>query len=144
MRIEHTIDIDAPVDRVWALTTDIESWPAVTPTMTSVTRLDDGALRVTSSARVKQPGQRERVWTVTELEPGRRFAWQAKVMKATMTGTHELIPTDRGVTNHLTVDLSGPGSAVIGRLTRRQIEKAIATENEGFKRAAEQPASSAA
>jgi uncharacterized membrane protein len=144
MRIEHTTDINASVDRVWALTTDIESWPAVTPTMSSVTRLDDGALRVGSSAKVKQPGQPERVWTVTELEPGKRFAWQAKVMKATMTGTHELIATPDGVTNHLTVDLSGPGSGLIGRLSRRQIAKAIATENEGFKRAAEQPASSAA
>jgi hypothetical protein len=112
--------------------------------MSSVTRLDDGALRVGSSAKVKQPGQPERVWTVTELEPGKRFAWQAKVMKATMTGTHELIATPDGVTNHLTVDLSGPGSGLIGRLSRRQIAKAIATENEGFKRAAEQPASSAA
>jgi hypothetical protein len=109
-----------------------------------VTRLDDGAVRVASSAKVKQPGQRERVWTVTELEPGKRFAWQTKVMKATMTGIHELIPTSDGVTNHLTVDISGPGSGLLGRLTRRQIAKAIATENAGFKQAAEQPASSAA
>jgi uncharacterized membrane protein len=138
MRIEHTTDIKAPVDRVWALTEDIESWPAVTPTMTSVTRLDHGDLQVASSARVKQPGQRERVWTVTELEPGRRFAWQTKVMKATMKGTHELIPTADGVTNHLSVDLTGPGSKLIGRLTRRQIAKAIAAENAGFKRVAEQ------
>jgi len=36
--------------------------------MTSVERLDDGPITLGSRARVKQPGQRPAVWTVTELE----------------------------------------------------------------------------
>ena len=42
MDISHTLTIPAPVDTVWALTTDIERWPKVMPTVTKVDRLDDG------------------------------------------------------------------------------------------------------
>ena len=44
MRIEHTIEIDAPVKRVWELTLDVESWPQLSPTFTSVERLDAGSI----------------------------------------------------------------------------------------------------
>ena len=46
MRLEHTIDINAPIDRVWDLTLDVEALPNLTSTMTSVERLDDGPLAV--------------------------------------------------------------------------------------------------
>ena len=99
MRIEHSIDIAAPVARVWELTLDIESWPEHVPTMTSIRRLDDGPLTVGSRAEVKQPGQRARVWTVTELEAKRVFAWSADALGTTMTGTHRLTATESGTTN---------------------------------------------
>jgi hypothetical protein len=55
MRIEHSIEIDAPVERVWGLTIDVESWPGFTPTMESVERLNSEPLAVGSRVRVKQP-----------------------------------------------------------------------------------------
>ena len=82
MRIEHTIDIAAPAERVWALTVDVESWPELSPTMTAVERLDGGPLRVGSTARVKQPGQRAKVWTVTAVQPGRPVPWRAPAFRA--------------------------------------------------------------
>lgn len=137
MRIGHTIDIAAPAERVWALTVDVESWPELSPTMTVVERLDDGPLRVGSSARVKQPGQRAKVWTVTAVEPGRRFAWRSRVFGTDMTGTHTLHPTEQGTANTLTIDMAGRGSGLVGRVMGRQIHRSLATENAGFKRAAE-------
>ena len=137
MRIEHTIDIAAPAERVWALTVDVESWPDLSPTMTAVERIDDGALRVGSTARVKQPGQRAKVWTVTAVEPGRRFAWRSRVLGTDMTATHTLHPTNDGTANTLTIDMAGRGSGLVGRVIGGQIHKALATENAGFKRAAE-------
>jgi uncharacterized membrane protein len=137
MRIEHTIDVNAPVERVWALTIDIESWPATTPTMSAVERLDDGPIRPGSTARVKQPGQRAKVWTVTAIEPGRRFAWRARLLGTGMTATHTLSPTDSGTANTLTIDFTGWGSGLVGRLVAGQVRKALAAENAGFKRAAE-------
>ncbi|HEX6422388.1 MAG TPA: SRPBCC family protein [Acidimicrobiales bacterium] len=137
MRIEHTIDIAAPPEKVWALTVDVESWPELSPTMTAVERLDEGPLRVGSTARVKQPGQRAKVWTVTAVEQGRRFAWASRVFGTDMTATHTLHPTGEGTANTLTIDVTGRASGLVGRVIGGQIHNTLATENAKFKQAAE-------
>lgn len=137
MKIEHVSEIEAGLDRLWALTVAIEEWPRYTPTVTSVQRLDDGPLRVGSRALLKQPGQPPRVWTVTVLEPRRRFEWSTRLFGITMTGVHELKATDAGTLNVLRVELSGWASGLAGLLLRTPIRRAIARENEGFRIAAE-------
>ncbi len=137
MRIEHSIDIAAPVERVWDLTVDVESWPEFTPTITRVQRLDAGQLTIGSKARIKQPAQGERTWTVTTLEPKQRFAWATKFMGLTMTGGHQLTPTATGMRNTLSVEIDGVLAPVLGLFIRGPIRSAITQENEGFKRAAE-------
>lgn len=138
MKLEHTVQIDAPVEVVWALTEDVEGWPAITPTMTSVERLDDGPLGVGSQARIKQPGQGARTWTVTRFEPGRTFAWSAKALGALMEGSHHLSEgPSGGCVNRLELEITGATASVVGRLLGGQLLKAITTENEGFKRSAE-------
>ena len=130
--------IAAPVATVWALTVDVESWPRITPaTVTSVELLQPGAVALGSSARIKQPGQREKVWTVTEFEHLRLFAWSAASLGLTMTGRHELVEADGGVRNVLTIDLSGPLARLVAALGGRLIRRTITTENECFKAAAE-------
>lgn len=137
MRIEHGIEIGAPVARVWGLTLDVESWPRFVPTMDSVDRLDSGPLAVGSQARVRQPGQPSRVWTVTQLDPERVFAWSAALMGITMTAIHSLQPVGGTTFNTLVVEIEGRLAPVVGTLLRRRILSAITNENEGFKKAAE-------
>jgi uncharacterized membrane protein len=137
VKVEHALEIEASLDRLWALTVAIEDLPEFTPTVTSVERLDDGPLRVGSRARLKQPGQPPRVWTVTALEPRRRFEWSTRLLGITMTGVHELAATDLGTRNVLRVELSGWASSVVGVLLRAPIGRAIARENEGLRMAAE-------
>ena len=137
MKIEHEIEISAPVERVWGLTMDVEAWPSFTPTMTEVERLDEGELAVGSRARIDQPGQSPRVWTVTELEPERRFAWSTRALGVSMIATHDLIRTENGTRNLIAVHLPGLLGGVLGTLLRRPLRKALAAENEGFKKAAE-------
>ena len=137
MRFENTIDIEAPAERVWALTTDVESWPQITPTVTAVERLDDGPLAPASTARIKQPGQRTKVWTVTAFEPDRSFTWEARLLGTQMTASHTVTPQQSGTSNTLVLDVTGPGSGLVARLIGRQISKSLATENANFKRAAE-------
>jgi uncharacterized membrane protein len=129
--------IAAGVDRVWALTVDVERWPELTPTVTSVQRLDDGPLGVGSRARVKQPAQRAAVWTVSRFEPGVAFEWGTRVGSVRMVGAHHLEAVEGGTRNVLTVELSGIGSGLVERLVGRRVREAIATENLGFKRSAE-------
>jgi len=137
VRIEHVLEIDAPLERLWTLTVEVEGWPLFTPTVTSVERLDDGPLRVGSRVSLKQPGQPPRVWTVTALEPGRRFAWSTRLFGTTMTGVHELDATSVGTRNVLRVELTGWASSLVGALARVPIARALARENEGFRSAAE-------
>ena len=136
--IAHELEIAAPIERVWELTVDIERWPELTPTITSVERLQRGPLAVGSSARLVQPRQSPRVWTVTDLEAPTRFAWSARLGRVTMTGRHDLVRIDdHTTTNRLSLELSGVGAGVVARLGGKQLLAAIATENVGFKRAAE-------
>src|SRR4051795_1937310 len=104
--ITSDVHIEASVEEVWALTLDVEGWPALTPTMTSIERLDDGPLQVGSSARVVQPKQRPTVWTVSRIEAPHVFEWQAKVLGVTMTGAHHLRADGEGTHNHLGLELS--------------------------------------
>lgn len=137
MNVEHELEIGADVDTVWALTVDIERWPDITPTMSSVERLDDGPLTAGSRAKVVQPRQRPRVWTVTKVEAPHLFVWSTTVGPLAMVASHRIDATSDGCRNTLTVELSGTGAKLFGRLLRGQLEKAIRTENEGFRRAAE-------
>jgi uncharacterized membrane protein len=142
MTIQNDLAIEAPVDVVWKLTTDVESWPSITPTMTSVERLDDGPFGVGSQALVKQPAQRATVWTVTRFEPNHVFEWEARVFGVRMVGRHTITAVDDATgtpvtRNTLEIEMTGRGAGVLGRLSEGRIRKAIATENQGFKRAAE-------
>ena len=136
MLIEHELQIDAPIDVVWALTVDVESLPSITPTMTSVSRLDHGGFGVGSQARIVQPRQGARLWTVPVFDAPHHFEWETRVGPLTMTGAHHLTARDGGTLNRLSVEVGGPLSGLLGRLVRKQIAAAIATENEGFQKAA--------
>ena len=133
MKIEHVQEISASVSDVWGLTVDVESLPDLTSTITKVGRLEQGPLGIGSEVLIKQPGQRERVWTVNEFEPERRFAWTTKAIGLTMTGCHDLRRSDTGTSNTLTIELTGTLAPVVGPLIQRSIRKALATENEGFR-----------
>ena len=138
MEIRSELQIDAPPERVWELTVDVERWPSLTPTVTAVARLDDGPFGLGSQARIEQPGQRPAIWTVTDFVPNAVFSWQTKVATVTMRGGHRLEATaDGGTRNALTISLTGLGSSLLGRLVGRKVRQAIQTENEGFKAEAE-------
>jgi uncharacterized membrane protein len=129
--------IDAPIATVWDLTVDIDGLPATTPTIASAERLDDGPLRVGSTARLRQPHLRPAVWTVTRLKPQELFEWSTRLGWLTMTGRHRLRPAAAGTSNHLEVELSGFGAGAATRHFGGSIRRAIATENRGIKAAAE-------
>lgn len=137
MDIIDRLEIAAPVEAVWAHTVNVASWPQLTPTITSVELLDDGPLVVGSRARIVQPHQRPRIWTVTTLDAPTRFEWKTRVGPVEMVGGHRIEATPTGCVNSLSVELSGPGSALLRAVLGRALQRTIATENQGFRRAAE-------
>jgi uncharacterized membrane protein len=137
MEINNTITIDAPVERVWALTVDLDQLPAITPTVSAVERLDDGPVAIGSRARLRQPGLPPRVWTVEAVDEPRRFAWATSLLGVRMVGVHELTPLD-GERCQLTLRVlfEGRGSGVLARFGGASIARSLAAENLGFAQAA--------
>jgi uncharacterized membrane protein len=132
MEWTHSELIDAPADVVWHLHSDVAAWPTYMPTVTSVTRLDDGPLRVGAAARVKQPGQAAATWTVTELTEGRSFSWQSVRRGMVMVGAHRVEAEGTGTRSTLTLTMSGPLTPVLGRLLGPLMRRVLRTENGCF------------
>jgi hypothetical protein len=107
--------------------------------VTSVERLDSGPLGVGSRARLKQPGQRAAVWTVTRFEPDTDFEWSTTFLGIRMAGRHHLESADGGTRNRLSVEITGFGSGMLAKVVGGRIAEAIATENRGFAAAATAP-----
>jgi ribosome-associated toxin RatA of RatAB toxin-antitoxin module len=129
------IVIDASIAEVWALVIDIEHWPDFVPAVTSLERLDHGPVRIGSQARLRQPGQPRRIWTVTRIEEPHVFVWQTSGLGLRMTGEHHLEPTGpdgRHTRQRLVLALDGPLGQVLGRVAGARLRQALRTENHAF------------
>ncbi|MFC7534538.1 SRPBCC family protein [Actinoplanes sp. GCM10030250] len=134
MRYEQITLIDAPLELIWRLTTDIENWPAFLPTVQRVERLDTGELRAGSAARVKQPAQSSAVWTVTHLEPAREFTWETSRPGLRLTGRHLLETAGAGTRMTLVLETTGRAAGVVSALLGGMMRSSLRREAEGFAR----------
>lgn len=125
---------------MWQLTVDVARWPEYTPTISRIEPLEP--LQVGARVRIKQPGQPALIWTVTAFEPPALFQWETRLPWGTrMVGTHRILPTAAGCVNHLELELSGPGSWILGVVCGPMLGLALWLENRGFRRAATQESS---
>ena len=67
MRIETSISIAAPPERIWPALADVAAWPDWLPTVTRVEPLDGRELAPGRRYRIAQPRLQTAVWTVTAL-----------------------------------------------------------------------------
>ncbi|MGZ4562228.1 MAG: SRPBCC family protein [Mycobacterium sp.] len=129
--------VHAPAARVWDVLVDVQGWPAWTESMREIKRLDDGPLAVGSRSRVTQPKGRPMVWTVTELEPLREFAWVAKQPGLSLEAVHRIDDAGDHVATTLEFNVRGPLAFLAAPLAGGRIRSYLAMESEGLKRAAE-------
>ena len=135
MRYETRMRIDAPPAEVWAVLADVERWPAWTPSVTGVQRLDSGPLRVGSRTRLRQPGFPPTVWEITELEPARSFCWAARTAGMTTLAEHYLSPAPDGGTEAVTrIGQDGLLAPVADLLWGRRARRYVDQEAAGLKR----------
>lgn len=137
MRIETTVSVAAPREAVWAAMTDVESWPEISESVTSLRKLDPGPLRVGARVRLKQPKLPPAVWTVTELSDSERFSWATPGLGFRTTAFHEVAADGEGSLLRLGVEQDGPLSGLVGRLFRGLAERYVDLEATGLKRRAE-------
>ena len=138
MFISHTVHIDAPPEKVWAITADVANWPAFAPQFKSLVRIDEGPLRMGSSARVTPHGFFGAVWTVTQFEEGRSFAWEADMLPGLhLVGDHIVEPDGGGTNVTLSLDASGPTMLLMWLALRRIFTRNVRGEAAGLKAYAE-------
>ncbi|TYK48170.1 SRPBCC family protein [Actinomadura decatromicini] len=133
MHFEISVDIDAAPETVWNLLKDVERWPEMTESITSVEILDR-PFALSSRARVSQPKLPAAVWTVTAFEENKSFTWESRSPGVTTVGAHYILPKPDGtVTARLTLDQKGPLAPVISLLTGRLSRRYVTMEANGLK-----------
>jgi uncharacterized protein YndB with AHSA1/START domain len=109
---EVSVDIPAPIETVWGVLMDLETWPAWTPTMKSLARRTHGDLAVGSQVRVSQPFMTPHTWTITELARPTTFTWETHQLGVTLVARHDLTQVDGHTRAIISVDIRG----LVGRL----------------------------
>lgn len=128
-----TVAIAAPVEQVWAVTYDIESWPSWSPTMRTIIKQDKGSLVAGSTARVEQPRLRPAVWTVDEVVENRTFTWHTGRAGYRLTAEHHLSPTAAGTAVELAAVVTGPLARPVWWLAGRTIRRYVELERKALK-----------
>ncbi len=88
LRYVLSAEIDAPLERVWSVLTDVERMPAWSTSMTQVERLDQGPFTVGSTVRIKQPRPPMAVWRVIELTRQHSYSWRTTAARVTADAGH--------------------------------------------------------
>jgi uncharacterized membrane protein len=136
-KFDISIDISAPPQRVWAVTTEVERWPEWTASVLSVQRLDRGPFKVGSRARIRQPGFLPATWEVTDLVEGRSFAWVTRTPGMRAEGHHRVEPIPGGSRATLSMTYDGLLGGVVATLMARTTERFLSLEAVGLKKRSE-------
>lgn len=126
-------DIAAPAERVWEVVWDMERWHEWTPSITSVRRLGSGPFGVGSRVLIRQPKLPPAMWTVTDVEPGRRFAWISVAPGVQVTACHAVESVGHSSRATLSVEVQGIFGGFVWRMTRAITERYVTSEANGLK-----------
>jgi len=131
---DATISVAAAREPVWRVLSDVAAWPEWLPTVTSVEPLDGSPLEVGLRYTVRQPKLRPVTWVVTELEPPRRFVWQARSPGLLMVAEHIVDEGPPGA-SQVTLRFSFAGflGTLVGSLFRSVTERYLAQEAASLK-----------
>ena len=142
MQFDGEVVIDASIDEVWAVYSDVERWPEWTESISTVSYVDGGALAVGARVRIKQPKLPTAVWEERDVEPGRSWTWVATGPGIRTTAVHTLEPAGANATRvQQTLVQQGPVGALVGRVYARLTRSYLAMEATGLKRRCEAHAS---
>ena len=132
--IDIDIDIDAPAPVVWAVVSDVERWPEWTASVSSVRRSRSGPLAVGERVVVAQPRLPTLTYTVTAVDEGRSFTWEAGSAVSRGVGEHVVSPrVAGGCTATLRLTQRGPAARLVGALLDRLTRRYVRMEAEGLK-----------
>jgi uncharacterized membrane protein len=126
---DASITVAAPCESVWRVLSVVVNWPEWLSTVNGVEPLDGAPLKVGSRYIVDQPKLRPVTWVVTELEPPRRFVWQAQSPGLLMVADHTIEEGSAGKSRvTLRFSFNGLLGAPVGWLFRSVTQQYLAQE----------------
>jgi carbon monoxide dehydrogenase subunit G len=137
MRFESSIEIAAPVKRVWTLIDKLEEWPQWMPSIKKIERLSNGPLAVGSrlSVTAKASGLTARLlMTITELVAERNVVLEGKVLGTKLKRFYALEPANDKTNVTIGGDVSGALAWLVcrgGKKVSTEIALAVKTRIEG-------------
>jgi uncharacterized protein YndB with AHSA1/START domain len=108
--LQRSLTIDAPPARVYEAFADFDRWLEWNPHLRKITPLCEGPLAVGCTARIAlKLSLFASVWEVTEVNPGRSFAWASSSLPGVrLVFDHIAEAFDGGSVATLRVDVDGP------------------------------------
>jgi len=110
MRFESSIDINAPVAKVWALIDKLEEWPQWMPSIKKIERVSEGPLTAGSqlSITAKVSGLTVTLlMTIIEFVPERTVVMQGKALGTNLTRFYILEPVNGKTKGTIGGEVSG-------------------------------------
>jgi uncharacterized membrane protein len=139
MLTEESIEIDAPVQVVWQVFSDVERWPEWTESVTSLVGQDGSDLAVGKRFSIKQPGMSKLTWKVTDIDPGLSWTWVQRAPGARAIARHDVIAQPDGRTMvRQQLEQRGILGALVARLMITKTKRFLELEAQGLKTRAEQ------
>ena len=136
-----SITIDAPIEIVWSVFTDVARWPTWASSFTSV-QLIDGPMRLGAKARIRQPWLPTVVWEVTKWEPGQSWTWTTTSSGACTEASHVLSRVRERTIVEQSITWSGPIGRLAALVWRSLTRRYLAIEAAGLRERSEQVVSS--
>ena len=114
--LQRSLTIDAPPTKVYEAFVDLGRWLEWNPHFREVRPLSEGPLAQGSKARIAlKLSPLASVWEVTEVNPGRSFAWASSSLPGLrLNFDHIAESADGGTRATLRIDIEGPLAFLAG------------------------------
>jgi len=129
-----SIDIHAPIGRVWDVTIDFERWPEWTPTVTRAKVRGKGSAGVGTLITIYQPKLLPALWRVTQFEPKRVIELQSGFPGLRVIALHNMAQRGEHTTLTLTIRFEGWMGRMLARRLADLNNRYLALEADGIRR----------
>ena len=122
MKFSASIEINAPLERVWALVNEVEDWPKWIPSLKKIEKLSEGPLGKGSRILVvaKSIIKVNLFMAIIEFIPLQRVVMEGKVLGVRMTRYYTLEPVNQNKTKLMA---GGEVTGLLAFLVRRSGQK---------------------
>jgi uncharacterized protein YndB with AHSA1/START domain len=112
--------VRAAPSAVWAVLTDLQAWPQWGPTVAGAELDGAGELALGAHGKVFTPVGVPLPFTITEFEPGRRWAWRVAGIPAT---AHGVEPVGDGTRVYMSAPLPAAPYVPVLAIALRRIDR---------------------